>query len=72
MEAAKSISVSEFMAKVRPAGKCSQLEDHREAILKLKNARYSVEQIRQWLAGNGIEVSGGAVRNFIASRTKTQ
>lgn len=67
---AKSISVNEFMAKVRPAGKCSQLEAHRESILKLKGARYSVEQIRQWLAENGIEVSGGAIRNFIASRTK--
>lgn len=59
------MDLNEFVQHVQPRKKLSRLISFKDPILTLKAQGYSDLQIRDWLAGNGIEVSRETVRKFI-------
>lgn len=58
------MDIEEFKSKVSPSAKRSRLEPFRSQILELKSNGYADWQVRDWLAGNGLEVSRQAVQQF--------
>lgn len=64
MDAENNMDIKEFLSNVQPAKKVSRLKKFELEIRELKSKGYTDEQIRQWLAKNGVEVSREAVRRF--------
>jgi hypothetical protein len=58
------MDIEEFKKQVSPSAKRSRLEPFRSQILELKANGYADWQVRDWLAGNGLEVSRQAVQQF--------
>jgi glutamyl/glutaminyl-tRNA synthetase len=59
------MDVSEFTARVAPGKKVSKLAPFARQIGELRTKGYTLDQVREWLAQNGLEVSREAVRKFI-------
>lgn len=59
------MDVEEFTRQVKPRKNGSQLFPFKHEIGDLKRQGYSDEQIREWLAKNGVAVSRENVRKFI-------
>jgi hypothetical protein len=59
-----AMDIEEFKKQVSPSAKRSRLEPFRSQILELKSNGYADWQVRDWLAGNGLEVSRQAVQQF--------
>lgn len=65
------MDVDEFAKKVKPKAKKSQMEPFRAQILDLKNRGYADDQVKEWLALNGLVVSRQAVQQFVKKEAKT-
>ena len=59
------MDINEFVERVQPRKKRSRLIPFANQIGILKTLGYTDLQVRDWLAGNGIDVSREAVRKFI-------
>lgn len=59
------MDVDEFAKKVKPKSKKSQMEPFRAQILDLKKRGYADDQVKEWLALNGLVVSRQAVQQFV-------
>lgn len=59
------MDINEFTQQVQPRKKRSRLLQYKVEISSLKKRCYTDQQIRDWLAQNGIDVSREAVRKFI-------
>jgi len=60
------MDVNEFMQQVRPAGKRSRIAPFLSEILTLRERGFSLEQVREFLSRNGVEVSVGGLSAFLS------
>lgn len=60
-----SLQASDYAKKNVPAGQRSKLWPHRTGIAELLAGNYSLRQIREWLAQNGVTVSVSALNEFV-------
>lgn len=59
------MDINDFLKATAPAGKRSVLEPFLEEIQMLRKRNYTLDQIRQYLAANDVEVSIPAISKFI-------
>lgn len=59
------MDINDFLSTTAPAGKRSVLEPFLEEIQMLRKRNYTLDQIRQYLAANDVEVSIPAISKFI-------
>jgi sugar-specific transcriptional regulator TrmB len=59
------MDIEEFVQKHQPGMRASKLDKYAKEIKALKEKKYSDEQIREWLASNGLEISREAIRKYI-------
>lgn len=60
------MDVNEFMQQVRPAGKRSRIAPFLSEILTLRERGFSLEQVREFLSRNGVEVSVGGLSAYLS------
>lgn len=58
------MDIEEFVSKVQPGKKINRLKQYESEIKQLKSNGYTDQQVREWLATIGIEISREAVRRF--------
>lgn len=58
------MDIEEFVKKNAPGRRTSRLDKYADEIKTLKKQKYTDEQIRQWLATNGVEISREVLRRY--------
>jgi hypothetical protein len=58
------MDIEEFVKKNAPGRRTSRLDKYANEIKVLKTQKYTDEQIRQWLATNGVEISREVLRRY--------
>jgi hypothetical protein len=58
------MDIEEFVKNNAPGRRISRLEKYANEIKTLKQQKYTDEQIRQWLATNGVEISREVIRRY--------
>jgi phage-related baseplate assembly protein len=66
------MDIEEFVTKVQPGKKINRLKKYEGQIKKLKSDGYTDQQVREWLATVGVEISREAVRRFAKRITADQ
>jgi hypothetical protein len=64
------MDIEQFVKKHKPRMRTSKLDKYAQEIKTLKDRKFTDEQIREWLATNGIQVSREAVRQFVKKVSK--
>jgi hypothetical protein len=66
------MDIEEFVNKVPPGKKINRLKKYEGQIKQLKSYGYTDQQVREWLATVGVEISREAVRRFSKKITANQ
>lgn len=66
------LSVQDFMAQQKPAGRRSKLEPFKKDILLLAAKGYTLDQILEFLNKNNMQVSKTALHHFVTSRQREE
>lgn len=59
------MDIEEFVQKHQPGMRTSRLDKYAKEIKALKEKKYTDEQIREWLATNGLQISREAIRRYV-------
>lgn len=60
------MDVNDYMRQVRPAGKRSRIAPFLSEIQTLRERGFSLEQVREFLSTNGVEVSVGGLSAYLS------
>jgi hypothetical protein len=63
------MDIEEFVQKHQPGMRTSRLDKYAKEIKALKEKKYTDEQIREWLATNGLQISREAIRRYVKKLT---
>ena len=66
------MNVEEFLKQVQPAVRRSRLAPHIADIQRLRAAGCSLDQVRRFLAENGVTVSVAGLSSYLIRQTQTQ
>jgi len=59
------LDADEFLKTVEPAGKPSRLKPFLPDMLKLREANYTLEQVKEFLTLNGVEISVSGIAAYL-------
>ncbi|MDP1872058.1 MAG: hypothetical protein Q8K61_10595 [Gallionella sp.] len=65
-------NIDEFLKRIKPGAKKSKLHEFLPALKLLRDKRYTLKQIQEYLKGNKVEVSVAWLSAFLLAHDKTQ